>query len=165
MIPSIFKPICRKNRQISQSQSTVNQSRIHYLFENDLYELPNEQRPDCHRLKSHTYPAVYGRMHWNQPSPILTGGACCGRGRFVHPLQERTLTPHEAARIQYFPDFFDFSGLTRTGLIQAIGNAVPSRAGYVVALPLLLAVLEAHAQKSMDESTLENGQNNTWSTS
>ena len=132
--------------------STVNQSRIHYLFENDLYELPNEQRPDCHRLKSHSYPSVYGRMHWDRPAPTLTGGfACCGRGRFVHPLHERTLTPHEAARIQYFPDFFDFSGMTRTGLIKAIGNAVPPRAGYVVALPLLLAVLEDHAQKSKEK--------------
>lgn len=121
----------------------VNQTRIHYLFEHDLYELPNDQRPDCHRLKPHTYPAVYGRMHWNRPSPTITGGfACCGRGRFVHPLRERTLTPHEAARVQYFPDFFDFGGMTRTGLVRAIGNAVPARAGYVVALPLLIAVLE-----------------------
>lgn len=128
----------------SSTHSPVNQSRIHYLFEHNLYELPNEQRPDCHRLKPHSYPAVYGRMHWDRPSPTLTGGfACCGRGRFVHPLEERTLTPHEAARIQYFPDFFDFSNLSRAGLVRAIGNAVPSRAGYVVALPLLIAALEA----------------------
>lgn len=129
----------------------VNQARIHYLFEHDLYELPNDQRPDCHRLKPHTYPAVYGRMHWDRPSPTITGGfACCGRGRFVHPLRERTLTPHEAARVQYFPDFFDFGGMTRTGLVRAIGNAVPARAGYVVALPLLIAVLENDSEASKD---------------
>ena len=28
------------------------------------------------------------------------------------------------------------------GLVRAIGNAVPARAGYVVALPLLIATLE-----------------------
>lgn len=129
----------------------VNQARIHYLFEHDLYELPNEQRPDCHRLKPHTYPAVYGRMHWDRPSPTITGGfACCGRGRFVHPLRERTLTPHEAARVQYFPDFFNFGGMTRTDLGRAIGNAVPARAGYVVALPLLIAVLENVAEDPKD---------------
>ncbi|MBR4353976.1 MAG: DNA cytosine methyltransferase [Kiritimatiellae bacterium] len=123
--------------------SPINQARIHYLFEHNLYELPNSERPDCHRLKPHTYPAVYGRMHWDRPSPTITGGfACCGRGRFVHPLYERTLTPHEAARIQYFPDFFDFGNLGRTELVRAIGNAVPARAGYVVALPLLIAALE-----------------------
>jgi len=133
--------------------SPVNQARIHYLFEHDLYELPNDQRPDCHRLKPHTYPAVYGRMHWNRPSPTITGGfACCGRGRFVHPLRERTLTPHEAARVQYFPDFFDFGGMTRSGLVRAIGNAVPARAGYVVALPLLIAVLETEAERLPEQS-------------
>ena len=125
------------------THSVTNQARIHYLFEHGLYELPNDQRPDCHRLKPHTYPAVYGRMHWDRPSPTITGGfSCCGRGRFVHPLQERTLTPHEAARVQYFPDFFDFGELNRMGLVRAIGNAVPPRAGYVVALPLLIAALE-----------------------
>ena len=130
----------------------VNQARIHYLFEHDLYELPDEQRPDCHRLKPHTYPSVYGRMHWDRPSPTITCGfACCGRGRFVHPLRERTLTPHEAARIQFFPDFFDFGDRARTDLIQAIGNAVPPRAGYVVALPLLIAALEGPARNDSME--------------
>ena len=130
----------------------VNQARIHYLFEHDLYELPDEQRPDCHRLKPHTYPSVYGRMHWDRPSPTITCGfACCGRGRFVHPLRERTLTPHEAARIQFFPDFFDFGDRARTDLIQAIGNAVPSRAGYVVALPLLIAALEGSARNDSEK--------------
>ena len=36
--------------------------------------------------------------------------------------------------------------MTRTGLVRAIGNAVPARAGYVVALPLLIAVLENVAE-------------------
>lgn len=127
----------------SATHSPTNQGRIHYLFEHGLHDLPNEQRPDCHKLKPHTYPAVYGRMYWNRPAPTLTGGfACCGRGRFVHPLRERTLTPHEAARIQYFPDFFDFNNATRMGLVRAIGNAVPAKAGYVLALPLLMAALE-----------------------
>lgn len=142
----------------SAIHSPTNQARIHYLFEHDMYELPNEQRPDCHRLKPHTYPAVYGRMHWNRPAPTITGGfACCGRGRFVHPLFERTLTPHEAARVQYFPDFFDFGGMTRMGLSAAIGNAVPARAGYVVALPLLIAALEDVNADQIVKQEVDNG--------
>ena len=79
----------------------VTQRRIDYLFENDLYELPNSERPDCHRLKEHSYGSVYGRLHWDLPAPTITGGFdTMGRGRFVHPEQRRTLTPHEAARIQ-----------------------------------------------------------------
>lgn len=130
----------------SSIHSPINQARIHYLFEHDLHELPDDQRPDCHRLKPHTYPSVYGRMWWDRPAPTLTCGfACCGRGRFVHPLRERTLTPHEAARVQFFPDFFDFSGLLPAQLQRAIGNAVPAKAGYVVSLPLLKGILEAEA--------------------
>ncbi len=128
----------------SAIHAPVNQARIHYLFEHNLHNLPNSERPDCHRLKTNTYPGVYGRMWWDRPAPTITGGfACCGQGRFVHPLCERTLTPHEAARVQYFPDFFDFGSLSVTAIRKAIGNAVPARAGYVVALPLLLGTLEA----------------------
>lgn len=121
------------------NSSTVNQRRIDYLFEHNLYELPNSERPDCHRLKPHRYEAVYGRMHWDQPSPTITGGfGSNGQGRFVHPLERRTLTPHEAARVQFFPDFFEFNNVKRRELQQIIGNAVPSKAGFVVSLQLLI---------------------------
>ena len=124
----------------SANHSDENKRRIHYLFEHDIHDLPNSERPDCHRLKPHGYVAVYGRMYWNIPAPTITGGfGSCGQGRFVHPLKERTLTPHEAARVQFFPDFFDFKGVLRRELQQVIGNAVPSKAGFVVALPLFVA--------------------------
>lgn len=127
----------------SAKHSETNKRRIHYLFEHNLHDLPNRERPDCHRLKPHGYNAVYGRMYWDIPSPTITGGfGSCGQGRFVHPLRERTLTPHEAARVQFFPDFFDFSGVLRRELQQVIGNAVPSKAGFAVALPLFRLAIE-----------------------
>ena len=42
--------------------SKDNQKRIHYLFENNLYDLPNEERPPCHRNKKHSYTSIYGRL-------------------------------------------------------------------------------------------------------
>jgi DNA (cytosine-5)-methyltransferase 1 len=120
------------------SPSPVSRARMDYLFEHHLYELPDEQRPDCHRTKSHSYVSVYGRLRWELPSPtITTGFGVMGRGRFVHPSQRRTITPHEAARIQFFPDFFSFAGANRTALHRMIGNAVPSKAGYAIGLHLL----------------------------
>lgn len=128
----------------SANHSDENKRRIHYLFSHDIHDLPNSERPDCHRLKPHGYVAVYGRMYWDIPSPTITGGfGSCGQGRFVHPLRERTLTPHEAARVQFFPDFFDFKGTLRRELQQVIGNAVPAKAGFVVALPLFAAASQA----------------------
>jgi DNA (cytosine-5)-methyltransferase 1 len=61
-----------------------------------------------------------------------------GQGRYVHPRLKRTLTPHEAARLQFIPDFFAFpEDMKRTALAQMIGNAVPAKLTYVMALELL----------------------------
>jgi DNA (cytosine-5)-methyltransferase 1 len=70
---------------------------------------------------------MYGRLHWDRPAQtITTGFSSMGQGRYVHPAQPRTLTPHEAARIQGFPDWFSWSSTSRrTVLSTAIGNAVP----------------------------------------
>jgi len=61
-----------------------------------------------------------------------------GQGRYVHPSQRRTITPHEAARLQCIPDFFRFgSVLSRTALAEMIGNAVPPKLAYVLGVELL----------------------------
>ncbi len=119
--------------------SDVNRQRMKYLFEHDLYDLPDEMRPDCHRTKSHSYKSVYGRLHPERPAQTITSGfGSMGQGRYVHPTQPRTLTPHEAARLQGFPDFFDFSSVTkRTRLHEMIGNAVPPRMAAVLVWSLV----------------------------
>jgi DNA (cytosine-5)-methyltransferase 1 len=110
--------------------------RIDFLFENDLFDLPNEQRPPCHRLKPHSYRSIYGRLDWTQPAQTITRGFyCMCMGRYVHPSERRTLTAHEAARIQFFPDWYSFEAVrNRTSLATMIGNAVPSKLGYVLGL-------------------------------
>jgi DNA (cytosine-5)-methyltransferase 1 len=111
------------------AMSNDNKRRVSYLFDNDLYDLPNSERPSCHRNKKHKYVAVYGRLHWNKPAPTITGGfGSMGQGRFIHPLKPRVITAHEAARIQGFPDFFDFTSVPyRNTLYEIIGNAVPPK--------------------------------------
>jgi DNA (cytosine-5)-methyltransferase 1 len=123
----------------SASHSTENRRRIAYLFDQGLYDLPDSERPPCHREKRHSYQAVYGRMRPDRPAPTITVGfGSTGQGRFVHPNFPRTLTPHEAARVQSFPDWFDFGRLQRRGQLQkAIGNAVPPRMASVLVRELL----------------------------
>jgi DNA (cytosine-5)-methyltransferase 1 len=119
--------------------SKENLERIEWLFKNKKYDLENHMRPKCHQ-DGHTYPAVYGRMKWDEPAPTITGGfQTPGRGRFIHPKRKRVLTPNEAARIQGFPDWFDFesasmNGPTRTMLGKWIGDAVPSMLGAAAVL-------------------------------
>jgi DNA (cytosine-5)-methyltransferase 1 len=123
--------------------SEENRARIGYLFKHDVYELPNEERPDCHK-DGHTYPSVYGRMYWAKPAQTITTGFLTpGRGRYIHPARPRVITPREAARIQAFPDSFAFvvngHDPARNALTKWIGDAVPPVLGYAAILPLLAA--------------------------
>lgn len=104
-----------------------NRKRIRYLFRYNLYDLPNKLRPPCHRFKKHSYVSMYGRLRWDQPSQTITSGfGSPGQGRYIHPLRERLITAHEAARIQGFPDFFSFKSVTKkVKLREMIANAVP----------------------------------------
>ena len=52
---------------------------------------------------------------------------------FIHPTQNRSLTPREAARIQSFPDWFRFPS-SRTHAFRLIGNAVPPLVAEAVGL-------------------------------
>ena len=52
---------------------------------------------------------------------------------FIHPTQNRSLTPREAARIQSFPDWFRFPE-ARTHAFRLIGNAVPPLVAEAVGL-------------------------------
>jgi DNA (cytosine-5)-methyltransferase 1 len=126
--------------------SSENRRRIDYLFDNDLYELPDAMRPACHR-NGHTYPSVYGRLRWDAPAgTITTGFVTPGRGRFIHPSRRRPLTAREAARLQGFPDWFRFvvegaRAPSRSALAKWIGDAVPPPLGYVAGLSVLGGIL------------------------
>jgi len=119
--------------------SPINRERIAYLFLNRLFELPDEMRPDCHRSGEHSYKSVYGRLRPDSPAQTITSGLLSmGQGRYVHPTQRRTISPHEAARLQFIPDFFDFTSVSkRTALAEMIGNAVPPRLAYALGVELL----------------------------
>jgi len=109
--------------------SPENRKRISWLFKNDKYDLPDRHRPHCHK-NGHTYPSVYGRMNWESPAQTITTGFLTpGRGRYIHPGQQRTITPHEAARLQSFPDSYSFAvpgkTINKALLTKVIGDAVP----------------------------------------
>ncbi len=81
------------------------------------------------------YNTTYKRQVWNKPAATIqtTFGMISGC-RNVHPIATRALTIREAARIQSFPDDFQFAGNLGT-IRTGIGNAVP---------PLLARALARH---------------------
>jgi DNA (cytosine-5)-methyltransferase 1 len=124
--------------------SEENRARIDYLFDDKLYELPDDVRPDCHK-NGHTYPAVYGRLSWDKPAQtITTGFSTPGRVRYIDPHCRRVITAREAARLQSFPDAFRWvvngSDPTRSALTKWIGDAVPPLLGYAALLPLFTRI-------------------------
>jgi DNA (cytosine-5)-methyltransferase 1 len=109
--------------------STQNVARIEWLFENRKYDLANSERPKCHQSE-HSYVSMYGRLNWNKPAQTITSGfGSMGQGRFVHPSRRRTLTPHEAARLQFLPDYVDFGAIAsrRSAVATMIGNVAPPK--------------------------------------
>jgi DNA (cytosine-5)-methyltransferase 1 len=70
-----------------------------------------------------TYNGKFRRLSLDGPSPTVDthfGNPAL----FLHPREDRGLTPREAARIQGFDDAFDF-GAGRARAFRMIGNAVP----------------------------------------
>ena len=92
---------------------------------------PADLRAACHRRETGlTYPGVYARMTWDEPSPTMTTQCYgFGNGRFGHPVQDRAISLREAAILQSFPKKYKF--LPNNEEIQFkevgrwIGNAVP----------------------------------------
>lgn len=75
----------------------------------------------------------YGRLEkYDIASTIVTRFDTPSGGKFIHPTENRTITPREAARIQSFPDDFVFKG-TKSSVCKQIGNAVPPKLAYFLA--------------------------------
>ena len=131
------------------SFSKENKVRMRWLHEKPhRYNLPNSHRPDCHKNpkfdeqgneRKHSYRSMYGKLDWSKPAQTITSGyGSMGQGRYVHPSKERTLTPHEAARLQFIPDFVRIDAAKGRGKwARMIGNVAPMKLSYVFAVEFL----------------------------
>ena len=75
------------------------------------------------RLTDHT--KRYGRLDRNGLASTLLTKCDPHWGAYVHPDQNRTISVREAARLQGFPDRFQFAGSSLGKMYQQVGNAVP----------------------------------------
>ncbi len=75
------------------------------------------------------------RLNMSAPSPTQLAGGIRPQFQFGHPIQDRGLSIRERARIQSFPDSYEFVG----GIVQErvqTGNAVPPLLIYNIVKPI-----------------------------
>lgn len=86
------------------------------------------------------YSGAYGRLTKEMIAPTITRWVFHpGSGRWGHPVDIRTLTIREVARIQSFPDDYEFVG-SYTDQAGQLGNAVP---------PLLAQAIVNHMKNQL----------------
>ncbi len=108
--------------------SAINLRRIRAISEGQgRDDLPEDLLADCHKVDSSIigYRNVYGRMAWDDVAPTITARFdSFTRGKFGHPVQDRSISLREGALLQTFPDDFNFKG-NKVDIARQIGNAVP----------------------------------------
>ena len=116
-----------------------------------LADVPAEhmqrQRGDASKTSGKVYSQNNMRPFGNKPSPTI---AASFQSNFIHPHLNRNYTAREAARIQSFPDWYEFKGKRTTmsweknlSQYQQIGNAVP---------PLLAKAIAENIIKYFDKN-------------
>ena len=106
---------------------------------------------------------VYGRLSWDAPAITITHYARNpASGRYVHPEQDRGLTAREAARLQSFPDAFQFAG-GFDDVFRQIGEAVPPLFATAVASSVLCSLKGIRSVGSSQEVLIEAPVTNSYS--
>lgn len=101
---------------------------------------PSELSPRFKKIhddpKKYHAPNFYRRFALGEICGTMTASAQPENCGITHPFLNRRFSIREAARIQSFPDDFDFTTNTVVGGYKVIGNAVPPVLGWVLAKAL-----------------------------
>ena len=114
---------------------------------NDFNRLIEQGVIDARYKLTSGYANTYGRLVEDQPCTTITNNMTTPSGlRCIHYNQNRALTPREGARIQSFPDWFQFDG-GKANVTTQIGNAVP---------PLLAISLAKQIERTLKGDNVNN---------
>lgn len=119
-IHPLMDHIARKHNDLDRERSQV-MIHNHWSFGQLRREMPQYEHEHA-RVFDNSYVVQW----WDLPSKTILAHIHKDGFQFIHPDEEqrRTFTVREAARIQSFPDDFEFKG-SRGEKYKQIGNAVP----------------------------------------
>ena len=110
----VLDHVCR-----NQNEQDLEAFRI--MKQGQLYrDLPRRLK----RYRDDIFEDKYKRLYWDRPSWCVTAHLSKDCYTHIHPSQTRTISVREAARLQSFPDSFQFTG-GMGSKFRLIGNAVP----------------------------------------
>lgn len=142
-IPSDGKPHPDIPMHRADKLSDKNLERIRAISSGQAREhLPEELLAECHKLSADKigHRNVYGRMEWDLVAPTITAKFdSFTRGKFGHPVQDRSISLLEGALLQTFPEDYVFLG-NKIQAARQIGNAVP---------PLLAAAIGKEIMRAL----------------
>ena len=98
----------------------------------NFHSLPEEHKK-TYANPSRTQNTIYKRLDYNSPSDTVVN---VRKSMWIHPILDRAVSAREAARLQSFPDYYEFIG-TKDSVYQQIGNAVPPLLGRAIAEKVL----------------------------
>ena len=93
----------------------------------------SENMKNTYTKPERTQNTIYLRLKLNEPSGTVVN---VRKSMWIHPILNRGLTVREAARLQSFPDKFEFVG-TKDSQFQQVGNAVPPLLAKAIAQQIL----------------------------
>lgn len=143
---SDFQRLLRGNRtEVSNHAAPrlgkVNMDRLEFIPPGGSWrDIPHDMLPEgMKRAKRSDHTKRYGRMIWDGLSCTVLTKCDIHWGAFIHPDQQRAISVREAARIQSFPDSFEFFGSKTEQYVQ-VGNAVPPILGCAIGSHLLKCI-------------------------
>ena len=161
------KPICLEPISIEKAIGDITDSP--YFFNEDA----EVQQKKCRRLNHDVYSGSFGdyykrsnrRRNWNQPSFTIHATAANaplhpsspmmhyiqhGEWEFDGRLEEyRRLSVRECARLQTFPDSFEFIYTNIKDGYKMVGNAVPPRMAYILATSINDAIENQRSKEAI----------------
>jgi len=106
-------------------------------WKNIPYEkLPERLKKISDNMEKYRWPNFYRRYHRDEIAGTITAAFKPENAGVWHPVEKRIFSVREIARIQTFPDWFNFMGRTIKSKYQQIGNAVPPRLAYEMAVQI-----------------------------
>ena len=112
--------------------------------------LPERLKYISNNMERYRWPAFYRRFRRDEIAGTITAAFKPENAAVWHPVEGRVFSVREIARIQSFPDWFVFGGRNVKSKYQQIGNAVPPRLAYEVALEIA-NVLDGDQSNTLDD--------------